>query len=72
MFEVKGGEFGLIAVGEEENAPISESDPMPAQNHGANPGKEFSSTHHGEPPHRKMGPCDLRSILRQSDKRHVL
>lgn len=74
MFEVKRSEFGLISVGEKEDAPILESDPMPAQSHRAvepNPGKEISGTHHGESPHRKMGPCDLRSIFRQSDKRHV-
>jgi hypothetical protein len=72
MFEVKRGVFGLVAVGEKEDAPILESDSMPAQSHRANPGKEISGTHQGEPPHRKMGPCDLRSIFRHSDKCHEL
>lgn len=73
MFEVKRGEFGLVSVGEKEDAPILESDPMPAQSHKSQiQAKEISATHHGESPHRKTGPCDLRSIFRQSDKRHEL
>lgn len=42
MFEVKRGEFGLVSVREKEDAPILESDPMPAQSHKSQiPAKRF-------------------------------
>lgn len=44
MFEVKRGEFGLVSVGEKEDAPILESDPMPAQSHQSQiPAKRFQA-----------------------------